>query len=118
MPTPVIVDAARTPYGRRGKALAGLHAVELLARTQRGLLDRNGVDPALVDQVVGGCVTQAGEQSGNVSRMAWLHAGLPEETGATTIDAQCGSAQLAVHLLAAQVAAGEIDAGLACGVEV
>ncbi|WP_244928613.1 steroid 3-ketoacyl-CoA thiolase [Nocardioides sp. W7] len=117
MPTPVIVDAVRTPYGRRGKALADLHAVELLARTQRGLLERNGLDPALVDAVIGGCVTQAGEQSGNVTRMAWLHAGLPEETGATTIDAQCGSAQQAVHLLAAQIAAGVIDTGLACGVE-
>ena len=117
MPAPVIVDAARTAYGKRGGALSGLHAVDLLGRAQRGILDRLDLDPDLVDEVVGGCVTQAGEQSNNVSRFAWLHAGLPETTGATTIDAQCGSAQQAVHLLAAQIAAGVIDVGLACGVE-
>ncbi|RDZ48759.1 steroid 3-ketoacyl-CoA thiolase, partial [Haloferax sp. Atlit-4N] len=80
-------------------------------------LDRLDLDPGAVDEIVGGCVTQAGEQSNNVSRFAWLHAGLPETTGATTIDAQCGSAQQAVHLLAAQIAGGLIDVGLACGVE-
>ena len=117
MPTPVIVDAARTPYGKRGGALAGIHAVDLLGRAQRGVLERLDLDPGAVDEVIGGCVTQAGEQSNNVSRFAWLHAGLPETTGATTIDAQCGSAQQAVHLLAAQIAAGVIDVGLACGVE-
>jgi acetyl-CoA C-acetyltransferase len=117
MPAPVIVDAARTPYGKRGGALAGLHAVDLLGRAQRGVLERLELDPGLVDEVIGGCVTQAGEQSNNVSRFAWLHAGLPETTGATTIDAQCGSAQQAVHLLAAQIAGGMIDVGLACGVE-
>lgn len=117
MPTPVIIDAARTPYGRRGKALSEFHAVELLARTQKDFLERVGLDPADVDEVTGGCVTQAGQQSGHVTRMAWLHAGLPEETGATTLDAQCASSQQAVHLLAAQVAAGVIDTGLACGVE-
>ena len=117
MPAPVIVDAARTAYGKHGGALSGLHAVDLLGRAQRGILDRLDLDPDLVDEVVGGCVTQAGEQSNNVSRFAWLHAGLPETTGATTIDAQCGSAQQAVHLLAAQIAAGVIDVGLACGVE-
>ncbi|MCD6640367.1 MAG: steroid 3-ketoacyl-CoA thiolase [Nocardioides sp.] len=117
MPAPVIVDAARTPYGKRGGALSGLHAVDLLGRAQRGVLDRLDLDPHLVDEIIGGCVTQAGEQSNNVSRFAWLHAGMPETTGATTIDAQCGSAQQAVHLLAAQIAAGQIDVGLACGVE-
>jgi len=118
MPTPIIVDAARTPYGRRGKALSGFHAVELLARTQRAFLDRTGLDAAHVESVIGGCVTQAGQQAGNVTRMAWLHAGLPEEVGAATIDAQCGSALHAVHLLAAEVAAGVVDTGIACGVEV
>lgn len=118
MSSPVIVDAARTPYGRRGGALSGFHAVDLLALAQRGLLDRAGIDPSLVEEVVGGCVTQAGQQSANVTRMAWLHAGLPQEAGAATIDAQCGSAQLAVHQLAAQVAAGTIEVGVACGVEV
>ena len=117
MSAPVIVDAARTAYGKRGGALAGMHAVDLLGRAQRGVLDRLDLDPGLVDEVIGGCVTQAGEQSNNVSRFAWLHAGFPETTGATTIDAQCGSAQQAVHLLAAQIAGGLIDVGLACGVE-
>ncbi len=117
MPTPVIVDAARTPFGRRGGVLSGRHAVQLLAHAQRAVLDRNGVDPAQVGEVIGGCVTQAGEQSGNVARFAWLHAGLPEEVGATTIDAQCGSAQQAVHLVAAQIAMGHVDVGMACGVE-
>ena len=117
MSAPVIVEAARTPYGKRGGALAGIHAVDLLGRAQRGVLDRLDLDPGLVDEIIGGCVTQAGEQSNNVSRFAWLHAGLPETTGATTIDAQCGSAQQAVHLLAAQIAGGLIDVGLACGVE-
>jgi acetyl-CoA C-acetyltransferase len=117
MSSPVIVDAARTPYGKRGGALSNVHAVDLLGRVQRGVLDRLELDPDLVDEVIGGCVTQAGEQSNNVSRFAWLHAALPETTGATTIDAQCGSAQQAVHLLAAQIAGGLIDVGLACGVE-
>ena len=117
MSRPVIVDAIRTPYGRRGGALSGLHAVDLLGRAQRGILERTGVDPAGIGEVIGGCVTQAGEQSGNVVRFAWLHAGLPEEVGSTTLDAQCGSAQQAVHLVAAQVAAGYVDAGIACGVE-
>ncbi len=117
MPKPVIVDAARTAYGKRGGALGGMHAVDLLATTQRAMLERVGVDPASVSDVIGGCVTQAGEQSGNVARFAWLHAGLPEEAAVTTIDVQCGSAQQAVHLLAAQIAAGEVTTGLACGVE-
>jgi acetyl-CoA C-acetyltransferase len=117
MAAPVIIDAARTPYGRRGGTLSSRHAVQLLADAQRGILDRTGVDPELVGEVVGGCVTQAGEQSGNVARMAWLHAGLPEQVGATTIDAQCGSAQQAVHLVAAQIAMGYSDVGVACGVE-
>ncbi|TQK71975.1 steroid 3-ketoacyl-CoA thiolase [Nocardioides sp. SLBN-35] len=117
MARPVIVDAIRTPYGRRGGALSGLHAVDLLGRAQRGILERTGVDPASIGEVVGGCVTQAGEQSGNVVRFAWLHQGFPDDIGSTTIDAQCGSAQQAVHLVAAQVAAGYVDAGIACGVE-
>ncbi|MGI5157565.1 steroid 3-ketoacyl-CoA thiolase [Microbispora sp. CA-102843] len=117
MGTPVIVDAARTPFGRRGGWLSGLHAAELLGVAQRGALERLGLDPHRVEQVIGGCVTQAGEQSGSVTRTAWLHAGLPEETGVTTIDSQCGSAQQAVHLIAAQIAAGVIDVGMACGIE-
>ncbi|MET9210449.1 MULTISPECIES: steroid 3-ketoacyl-CoA thiolase [unclassified Nocardia] len=117
MGTPVIVEAVRTPIGKRRGQLSGLHAAELLGLAQRGLLDRAGIDPAEVEQVIGGCVTQAGEQSNNVTRVAWLHAGLPWQTGATTIDAQCGSAQQANHLIAGLIATGAIDVGMACGVE-
>ncbi|MEV8631685.1 steroid 3-ketoacyl-CoA thiolase [Streptosporangium sp. NPDC051023] len=114
---PVIVDAARTPFGRRNGWLAGLHAADLLGRAQRGVLDRLDVDPALVEQVIGGCVTPIGEQFGNIARTAWVHAGLPTDTGATTIDAQCGTAAQAVLLLAGQIAMGTLDVGVACGVE-
>ncbi|MDT7556185.1 MAG: acetyl-CoA C-acetyltransferase [Pseudonocardiales bacterium] len=117
MGSPVIVAAARTPIGRRRGVLSGLHAAEILGVALRGVLDRGGVDPALVEQVIGGCVTQAGEQSNNITRTAWLHAGLPEATGATTVDCQCGSAQQATHLVAGLIATGAIDVGVACGVE-
>jgi acetyl-CoA C-acetyltransferase len=114
---PVIVAAARTPIGKRGGVLAGLHPAEILGAAQAGLLDRAGLDPAGVEQVAGGCVTQAGEQSSNVTRTAWLHAGLPYQAGCLTLDAQCGSAQQAVHVVAGLIAAGAVTAGLACGVE-
>ncbi|OCH82539.1 steroid 3-ketoacyl-CoA thiolase [Gordonia sp. UCD-TK1] len=117
MGVPVIVEAARTPIGKRNGWLSGLHAEELLGITQRGLLERAGLDPALVEQAIGGCVTQAGAQAGNITRKAWLSAGLPEATGATTIDAQCGSAQQANHLIAGLIASDAIDIGVACGVE-
>ncbi|KZB84697.1 steroid 3-ketoacyl-CoA thiolase [Amycolatopsis regifaucium] len=117
MGSPVIVEAVRTPVGKRRGHLSGLHAAEILGAAQRALLDRAGLDPVLVEQAIGGAVTQAGEQAGNVTRTAWLHAGLPETTGATTIDAQCGSAQQATHLIAGLIAAGAIDVGVSCGVE-
>ena len=117
MGTPVIVDAARTPFGKRNGTLAGVHPARLLGRAQRQLLARNQIEPAAVGQVFGGCVTQAGEQSSNVARTAWLAEGLPYQVGATTIDSQCGSAQQALHLITALVAADVIDTGLACGVE-
>ncbi|WP_028920852.1 steroid 3-ketoacyl-CoA thiolase [Pseudonocardia acaciae] len=117
MGEPVIVGAVRTPIGRRRGALSGLHPAELLGAALRGVTERAGVDPALVEQVIGGCVTQAGEQSNNVTRTAWLHAGLPYEVGATTVDSQCGSAQQATHLVAGLISAGAIDVGIACGVE-
>ncbi|WP_199431781.1 steroid 3-ketoacyl-CoA thiolase [Qaidamihabitans albus] len=117
MGNPVIVEAVRTPIGKRRGWLSGLHAAELLGTAHRALLERAELDAALVEQVIGGSVTQAGEQAGNVTRTAWLHAGLPEECGATTIDAQCGSAQQATHLVAGLIAAGAIDIGVACGVE-
>ena len=117
MGTPVIVEAVRTPIGKRGGWLAGLHAAEILGAAQRSVVERAGIDPTLVEQLIGGCVTQAGEQSNNVTRTAWLAAGLPWQTGATTIDAQCGSAQQANHLIAGLIATGAIDVGIACGVE-
>ena len=117
MGTAVIVEAVRTPIGKRGGALAGLHPAELLGSAQTALLERAGVEPGRVEQVAGGCVTQAGEQSSNVTRTAWLHAGLPYQAGCLTLDAQCGSAQQAVHLVAGLIAAGAIETGVACGVE-
>ncbi|WLP89233.1 steroid 3-ketoacyl-CoA thiolase [Gordonia sp. NB41Y] len=117
MGEPVIVEAVRTPIGKRAGWLSGLHAEELLGLTQRGLLERAGIDPNLVEQAIGGCVTQAGSQAGNVTRKAWLSSGLPEQTGATTIDCQCGSAQQANHLIAGLIATDTIDVGVACGVE-
>ncbi|GAB3489314.1 steroid 3-ketoacyl-CoA thiolase [Amycolatopsis cihanbeyliensis] len=113
----VVVEAVRTPIGKRRGWLSGLHAAELLGAAQSALLERAGIEPTLVEQVIGGSVTQAGEQAGNVTRTAWLHAGLPQECGATTIDAQCGSAQQATHLVAGLIATGAIEVGIACGVE-
>jgi acetyl-CoA C-acetyltransferase len=113
----VIVEAVRTPIGRRGGTLAGLHAAEILGAAQAGLLERAGIEGAAVEQVAGGCVTQAGEQSNNVTRTAWLHAGLPYQAGCLTLDAQCGSAQHAVHLIAGLIAADAISVGVGCGVE-
>jgi len=114
---PVIVDAARTPFGKREGWLSGVHAAELLGYAQRGVLDRVGVDPGAVDQVIGGCVTPLGEQFGNIVRTSWMHAGLPLKAGCTTIDAQCGTAQQSVQLIAGQIAIGAVDVGVACGVE-
>lgn len=94
-----------------------MHAAEILGAAQIGLIDRAGIDAALVEQVIGGCVTQAGAQSNNVTRTAWLAAGLPWQVGATTVDCQCGSAQQANHLIAALIATGAIDIGVACGIE-
>jgi acetyl-CoA C-acetyltransferase len=117
MGSPVIVEAVRTPVGKRGGALSGLHAAEILGGIQAALLDRAGVAPEAVEQVAGGCVTQAGEQSNNITRTAWLHAGLPYQAGCLTLDAQCGSAQQAAHLVAGLIAADAIGVGIACGVE-
>ncbi len=114
---PVIVEAVRTPIGRRGGTLANLHPAYLLGETYREVLARTGIQPDCVEQIVGGTVTHAGEQSMNPARTAWLAMGLPYETGATTVDAQCGSSQQANHLVANMIATGVIDVGLACGVE-
>ena len=117
MGTAVIVEAVRTPIGKRNGSLSGVHAAEILGAAQRGIVERSGIDPAVIEQLAGGCVTQAGEQSNNITRTAWLHAGLPQQTGCLTLDAQCGSAQQAVHVIAGLIAADAIDVGLACGVE-
>jgi acetyl-CoA C-acetyltransferase len=117
MPQPVIVEAVRTPIGKRNGGLSGFHAAELLSVAQIEAVKRSGVDPSAIEQVVGGCVTQAGEQASNVTRNAWLVSGLPYETAATTIDCQCGSSQQANHFINNLIAAGAIDVGIACGVE-
>ncbi|WP_347353764.1 steroid 3-ketoacyl-CoA thiolase [Intrasporangium sp.] len=117
MTNAVIVDAVRSPYGKRFGDLAGLHPATLLGRVQQGLLDRLDLDPSAVEQVIGGCVTQAGEQSNNVTRNAWLAAGLPEQAAVTTIDCACGSSLQSVHLVGALIASGAIEVGMASGVE-
>jgi acetyl-CoA C-acetyltransferase len=117
MPEPVIVEAVRTPIGKRNGWLSGLHPAELLAAVQIEAVKRAGIDPSIVEQVVGGCVTQAGEQGSNITRNAWLSSGLPYETACTTVDCQCGSSQQANHFVANLVTAGAIDVGIGCGVE-
>src|SRR5687767_97463 len=113
----VIVDTVRTPIGKRKGALANWHPTDLLGFTLNALVDRSGVDPGRVDDVVGGCVSQVGEQSNNVARNAWVAAGLPWHVPATSVDRQCGSSQQAVHFVAQGVIAGAYDLGIACGVE-
>ncbi len=113
----VIVDTVRTPIGKRKGALAGWHPTDLLAFTLQELLRRTGVDPERIDDVIGGCVTQAGEQGCNVTRNAWVAAGLPQSVAATSVDRQCGSSQQAVHFAAQGVIAGGYDLAIACGVE-
>ncbi|QLE71887.1 steroid 3-ketoacyl-CoA thiolase [Streptomyces rectiverticillatus] len=114
---PVIVEAVRTPIGRRGGTLANLHPAYLLGETYREVLARTGIQPDCVEQIISGTVTHAGEQSMNPARTAWLAMGLPYETAATTVDCQCGSSQQANHLIANMIAGGVVDIGIACGVE-
>src|SRR5919199_6239102 len=113
----VIVDAVRTPMGKRDGKLKDRHPVDLLGETLAELVSRTGIDPAVVDDVICGCVSPVGEQSLNVGRNAWLAAGLPEEVPATTVDRQCGSSQQAAHFAAQGVLSGAYDAAIACGVE-
>jgi len=113
----VIVDTLRTAFGKRGGALATWHPVDLLAHALGALVGRTGVDPERIDDVIGGCVTQVGEQSTNIARNAWVAAGLPQSVPATTVDRQCGSSQQAVHFAAAGVVAGHYDLAIACGAE-
>lgn len=113
----VIIDAVRVPTGRRKGALSGHHPVDLFAHVLEGLVARTGVDPERIDDVIGGCVSQVGEQSVNVARNAWLAAGMPESVPATTVDRQCGSSQQAAHFAAQGVLAGVYDLAIAGGVE-
>src|SRR4029079_17322264 len=113
----VIVDTARTAIGKRKGALSNWHPTDLLGFALRTLIERNDLDPGIIDDVVGGCVTQSGEQSTNVTRNAWVAAGLPWTVPATTVDRQCGSSQQAAHFVAQGVMAGAYDIAIACGVE-
>jgi acetyl-CoA acetyltransferase family protein len=117
MPNAVIVDAVRSPVGRRGGRLSGWHAVDLAAAPLRALIERNDLDPALVEDVVMGCTMTVGEQAMNIGRNAVLAAGYPDTVPGTTVDRQCGSAQQAVHFAAQAVMAGAMDVVIGAGVE-
>ncbi|MFI6865753.1 thiolase family protein [Nocardia sp. NPDC050406] len=119
MTSAVIVDAVRTPSGKGkpGGGLSDIAPATLLAGVLESLVERTGLDPALIDDVIGGCVTQSGEQAGNISRIAVLAAGFPDSVPATTVDRQCGSSQQAAHFAAQGVLAGAYDIAIACGVE-
>jgi acetyl-CoA acyltransferase len=117
MPTAVIVDAIRTPLGRRNGKLKDVHPVDLVAQVLKSIVDRTGIDPAIVEDVIMGCVMQVGEQGVNVGRNAALAAGFPETTVGTTIDRQCGSSQQAAHFAAQGVIAGAYDVVIAAGIE-
>ncbi len=112
-----IVEAVRSPIGRRKGALSGLMPADLLGAVQKAAIERSGIEPGQVGQVVGGCVSQVGEQSFNIARVAWLAAGLPLEVASTTVDSQCGSSQQATSVAAGLIGAGIEDVVLACGVE-
>ena len=114
----VIVEAVRTPVGKRNGGLSTVHPADLLAAVQKAAIDRSGIDPAAVGQVVTGCVSQVGEQAFNIGRTAWLSAGLPLTVANTTVDTQCGSSQQATNLATALVGSGAVDSALAGGVEV
>jgi len=113
----VIVEAVRTPVGKRNGSLAGVHAVDLSAHVLRALVERTGIDPGAVDDVVWGCVQQVGQQAANIGRNAVLAAGWPESVPATTVDRQCGSSQQSVHFAAAGLISGQYDLVVAGGVE-
>ncbi len=117
MPEAYIVDALRTPVGKRNGSLGAVHPNDLAAHVLTSLLERTGVDPAAVDDVILGCVDQVGPQAGNIARTAWLAAGLPESVPGTTVDRQCGSSQQAVHFAAQAVMSGTQDLVIAGGVE-
>ena len=118
MATAVIVDALRTPGGKRFGKLSGWHPADLAGEVLRAIVERNDIDPAIVEDVIMGCVMQVGSQSLNIGRNAVLAAGFPETVPATTVDRQCGSSQQAAHFAAQGVMAGAYDVVLAAGVEV
>ena len=113
----VIIDAVRSPVGRRNGGLSTVHPADLLGAVLAGLIERTGIDPSVVGQMVTGCVSQVGEQSFNVGRTAWLAAGLPQATATTTVDTQCGSSQQAIGIATALIASGVVDVAIASGVE-
>ncbi len=120
MPEAVIIEAVRTPIARGKKIageLSGVHPAELLAMAYAGVIEKAGLDYQDIEQVISGCVTQAGEQAGNIARNAWLSLGKNYSTGASSIDTQCGSSQAANHLISALINAGQINIGIAAGVE-
>src|SRR6185312_15412777 len=117
MPEAYIIDAVRTPVGRRGGGLAGVHSADLGAHAIKALVERTGIDPERVDDVVFGCVDTIGPQAGDIARTAWLAAGLPEGVPGTTVDRQCGSSQQAVHFAAQGVMSGTQDLVVAGGVQ-
>src|SRR3981189_1639903 len=117
MGNPVIVEATRSPIGKRNGWLSGLHATELLGATQKAVVEKAGIDAGDVEQIVGGCVTQFGEQSNNITRVSWLGPGLAGQRGAMTGDWRGGRGQQANGLVAGLIAAGAIDIGIACGIE-
>jgi acetyl-CoA C-acetyltransferase len=116
-PEAYLVDGVRTPVGRRGGGLAGIHPADLGAHVIRALVQRSGVDPLAVDDVVFGCVDTLGPQAGDIARTAWLAAGMPEEVPGVTVDRQCGSSQQAVHFAAQAVMSGTADLVVAGGVQ-
>lgn len=117
MPEAYIVDALRTPVGRRGGGLAEVHPADLGAHVLRALVDKTDIDPGAVDDVVFGCVDTIGPQAGDIARSAWLAAGLPESVPGTTVDRQCGSSQQAIHFAAQGVMSGTQDLVVAGGVQ-
>src|SRR3954452_21939909 len=118
MATAVIVDAVRTAGGKRNGKLSGWHPADLAGETLKALVERNGIDPAIVDDVIMGCVMQVGNQGLNIGRNAVLAAGWPESVPATTVDRQCGSSQQALHFAAQGVLASAYDVVVAAGVKV
>ncbi|MFN8028445.1 MAG: steroid 3-ketoacyl-CoA thiolase [Acidimicrobiia bacterium] len=113
----VVVESVRSPVGKRNGGLSGIHSADLLANVLSAVVERSGVDPNEVEQVVGGCVGQVGMQTGNIARTGWLQAGLPIGAAATTVDTQCGSSQQATNLAYSLVKAGVVDTAVSCGVE-